>query len=332
MRLPSRQVLLLVLTTLVAGTAAGPAWADHKLVISEFRTQGVMNGDFVEILNISTGTVSLPLNGWDLYKVAPSESSQCNLLGATRPAVTLQPGQHYLVGQSGVAGADFAMAAACGGLYDTAGQLRLWNLPSGVDEDKVGYGSIAGSSTYEGTPIASPASGSNSNNRKQNGRQDTDDNNADFQVGVAEPENSSVIDPVDTDGDGVNDNVDNCVAIANANQANNDGDTQGDVCDDNDDTDLVLDAQDNCDFVANQDQADTDSDGQGDACDADDDADGVLDGSDNCPVVANALQANNDGDTQGDSCDFDDDNDTVADGSDNCPVVANTDQLNTDGD
>src|SRR5262245_16394589 len=40
--------------------------------------------------------------------------------------------------------------------------------------------------------------------------------------------------PEDTDGDGVCDAIDNCPLIANADQADLDGDTIGDVCDDND--------------------------------------------------------------------------------------------------
>ncbi|HEY5928021.1 MAG TPA: thrombospondin type 3 repeat-containing protein [Kofleriaceae bacterium] len=36
---------------------------------------------------------------------------------------------------------------------------------------------------------------------------------------------------LDSDGDGVMDNVDNCILKANANQANEDGDARGDVCD-----------------------------------------------------------------------------------------------------
>lgn len=48
----------------------------------------------------------------------------------------------------------------------------------------------------------------------------------------------------DTDLDGVLDVDDNCVAIANADQANNDGDTLGDACDPDDDNDGVLDGAD----------------------------------------------------------------------------------------
>ncbi len=69
------------------------------------------------------------------------------------------------------------------------------------------------------------------------------------------------------------------------------------------DGDGVKNGDDNCPTVANADQADTDGDLVGDACDTDDDGDGVLDGQDNCPLVPNADQGNRDGDSVGDACD-----------------------------
>jgi len=71
----------------------------------------------------------------------------------------------------------------------------------------------------------------------------------------------------DTDGDGVIDSADNCVDIANADQADLDTDGIGDVCDDDIDGDGVLNVDDNCPETANADQADGDGDGLGDVCD-----------------------------------------------------------------
>jgi hypothetical protein len=71
----------------------------------------------------------------------------------------------------------------------------------------------------------------------------------------------------DTDGDAVPDNQDNCPAIANPLQENNDGDAFGDVCDADDDNDGTDDVVDNCPIDGNPDQADFDYDGLGDACD-----------------------------------------------------------------
>ncbi|RKX23637.1 MAG: hypothetical protein DRP45_10065, partial [Candidatus Zixiibacteriota bacterium] len=99
----------------------------------------------------------------------------------------------------------------------------------------------------------------------------------------------------DTDGDGYGDsgfalntcNVDNCPAMFNPDQEDNDGDGEGDICDADDDNDGILDdgdgsgtvgdnrcaggatteCDDNCPFVDNPDQADADENGVGDVCD-----------------------------------------------------------------
>ena len=145
---------------------------------------------------------------------------------------------------------------------------------------------------------------------------------------------------------------DNCQFVANASQANNDGDTPGDACDTDDDNDGALDVADNCVFIQNgpsgsalpgDNQRNNDGDAIGDVCDTDDDNDGDLDfqvnapffpnfdpnvpsaGFDNCQLIANANQANNDGDATGDLCDTDDDNDGVLDFQVNPPFFPNFD-------
>jgi hypothetical protein len=150
----------------------------------------------------------------------------------------------------------------------------------------------------------------------------------------------------DADGDGIQDSLDNCPAVANPGQADADADGVGDACD-------------NCPDLANPDQADADGDGQGDVCepDADFDGDGVPNAEDNCPEVANADQADADADLLGDACDNcpqvanpdqldsnangigdacdpdqDSDGDGVADLEDNCPQTANPDQADADVD
>ncbi len=71
---------------------------------------------------------------------------------------------------------------------------------------------------------------------------------------------------IDQDSDGVPDSNDNCPSISNANQANNDGDAEGDACDNDDDNDGINDVDDNCHFTANPSQEDEDQDGIGNAC------------------------------------------------------------------
>jgi hypothetical protein len=135
--------------------------------------------------------------------------------------------------------------------------------------------------------------------------------------------------PLDGDGDGVGDAIDNCPTTPNADQANVDGDGIGDACDDSD-SDGVVDAVDNCRLTANPTQSDVDGDGIGDACD-DSDSDGVFDSTDNCRVTANPTQADRDGDGIGDACD-DSDGDRFFDNVDNCPTVPNPDQADADND
>ena len=93
--------------------------------------------------------------------------------------------------------------------------------------------------------------------------------------------------PIDGDGDGIDDVVDNCSTVFNpvrpeidgGVQPDSDGDGIGDACDptplrDDIDGDTVPNETDNCPWDANPQQEDDDSDGKGNACDA-------------CPNVAN---------------------------------------------
>lgn len=117
--------------------------------------------------------------------------------------------------------------------------------------------------------------------------------------------------PLDADGDGVRDPVDNCLRSPNADQVDIDSDGVGDACD-------------NCPDRFNPDQADCDGDGVGDACAianglsedcnnngipdecevaGDPDGDGVLDPCDNCPDQPNPDQADSDGNGTGNTCD-----------------------------
>lgn len=134
----------------------------------------------------------------------------------------------------------------------------------------------------------------------------------------------------DSDGDLVDDALDNCPAAHNESQANSDSDELGNACDSDDDNDGVRDADD--DFPLDPDESiDTDGDGVGDNADEDDDNDGVPDDSDDFPLDETE-QVDTDSDGMGDMVDVDDDADQVPDQDDNCPLVANPDQEDSDGD
>ena len=133
--------------------------------------------------------------------------------------------------------------------------------------------------------------------------------------------------PTDRDNDGISDAVDNCPTVANANQLNADGDTQGNACDADDDNDGVLDVSDA--FPTNAaESVDTDGDGIGNNADTDDDGDGVPDASDRFPLnAAESVDTDNDG--IGNNADTDDDNDGLSDAQEATlttnPLVADTD-------
>jgi len=162
-----------------------------------------------------------------------------------------------------------------------------------------------------------------------------------------------VVGCIDSDSDGVNDDLDNCPEVSNPDQTDTDGDEIGDVCDGDDDNDDIPDDEDNCPIVTNPTQADVDGDDMGDICDncpvdynpeqADEgDEDGVGDVCDNCPNVANPDQIDIDGDCMGDECDEfpndfnanqpDFDSDGTGDACDNCPDDYNLDQNDSDDD
>jgi len=126
--------------------------------------------------------------------------------------------------------------------------------------------------------------------------------------------------PQDSDDDTIFDVIDNCPNDANTDQANFDGDLQGDVCDDDRDNDGIDNEADSAD-KNNKICADSDAD-MCDDCSI---------GADGLGPLSDALPENdgvdNDGDGLCDVGDNDDDNDTVPDDSDNCPFTANTNQL-----
>ncbi|QQR81471.1 MAG: thrombospondin type 3 repeat-containing protein [Deltaproteobacteria bacterium] len=121
----------------------------------------------------------------------------------------------------------------------------------------------------------------------------------------------------DSDQDSLIDGLDNCPVLSNLNQADNDQDHTGDLCDLDDDNDGIADTLDNCLLVSNSDQADANRDRIGDECTNDDDGDEILDAQDNCRLMTNHDQLDFDRDGLGNVCDPDSDNDGLTDDDEN---------------
>ena len=173
------------------------------------------------------------------------------------------------------------------------------------------------------------------------------------------PADCDPADPGDEDGDGVADECDNCLGLANATQVDGDGDGIGNACDicplDADpaqadgDGDGVGDACDVCPTLPDPDQLDGDDDGHGDPCDPcpadpldDADGDGFCADADVCPSTPDPGQEDGDADGAGDACDVcpgtadpqqaDGDMDGAGNACDVCPSVPDPAQLDADGD
>jgi hypothetical protein len=147
---------------------------------------------------------------------------------------------------------------------------------------------------------------SNSVDQDFNGGDDDDPSDATFMIELIGPYDVTVkCARPDSDLDLLTDCLDNCPSVPNPDQADNDGDGIGDICDADGDGDGVGNASDNCPTVPNRSQIDTDLDGVGDACD-------------NCCFIANApsfpipqghrvsgWQVDDDFDGLGNACDAD---------------------------
>ncbi len=153
---------------------------DHGIVVSEFRPAGPGGGndEFVELFN--AGVVPEDLTGWRLHI-----TSALDFDFYTFPAVTLLPGQHYLVTHPGSPQAGFADDTWSGLIYGSGfGDVQVLTS-TGTQVDAFHYGS--GPTVGEGAALPSwnnPAGLDGSWERLFGGAYgncvDSDDNRTDF--------------------------------------------------------------------------------------------------------------------------------------------------------
>jgi predicted extracellular nuclease len=171
----SAAALLAVLASLVwTGSALASA---SGVVISEFRFRGPAGGndEFVELMN--TATTPVDISGWRLQGCAGASGAPS--ARATVPdGITLGAGQHYLfTNTSGTLTGDTGYGT---GIADDGG-ARITLADGTTVVDGVGSSSGAVDACREGAGLSIPtANGDNGFERRTGGRQDTDDNAADF--------------------------------------------------------------------------------------------------------------------------------------------------------
>jgi hypothetical protein len=154
-----------------------------KIVISEFRTMGLNGGndEFIELFNRSSQTI--PITGWGIWKSSGCGAAASSAFVTITNAVSLVPGQHYLIGNSsGYTGPiDLSYTTSIsddGGiaLFDTAGKIVD---QVGMCKDTA-YKEFNSSLPQYLSPLTATAN--QSFERKENGCVDTDDNFADFNL------------------------------------------------------------------------------------------------------------------------------------------------------
>lgn len=181
--------------SLAAAAQASPS----GLVISQIYGAGgnggaLLNADYIELFN--AGSAPVNLGGWSVQYAAATGSSWSNKTDL--PAFSLQPGQYFLIQQSGGANGSalptadatgsISMAAASGKVALVHGTTALTGTnPSGA-EDIVSYGST--SNATEGSPTGTALSTTLAAWRANGGCTDTNNNAADFITAAPAPRNS----------------------------------------------------------------------------------------------------------------------------------------------
>jgi predicted extracellular nuclease len=208
----SRLLSLLVCLALAVSLAPPqPAQAvSTSVVISQVYGGGGNSGapyknDFVELFNRGSSTVSL--SGWSVQYASATGTGNFANNSITLLSGSLQPGQYYLVQESGgTTGAALPTPDATGSvnMSATAGKVALVNVTTGLAcnggnnpcssaqlaqiVDLIGYG---GANFFEGSSPAPILSNTTADLRANSGCTDSDNNIVDFAAGAPAPRNSA---------------------------------------------------------------------------------------------------------------------------------------------
>ncbi|MGH9844699.1 MAG: ExeM/NucH family extracellular endonuclease, partial [Blastocatellia bacterium] len=215
---PIKSVLLVTLTAAIAAYCVmlPPAarGVSSTVVISQVYGGGgnsgaIFNADFIELFN--RGNTPVSLNGWSVQYASTTGTTWQK---TDLPNVTLQPGQYFLIKESGGAnGAGISNPDVTGTIpmSATAGKVVLLNVntllasgtncPSGATVvDIAGYGT--GTNCFEGTGPTPSLSNPTAALRTNAGCTETDSNSSDFVTGTPNPRSS--VSPLNPCGGPVN--------------------------------------------------------------------------------------------------------------------------------
>ena len=214
------------LVALTPGVAAAAVSPDAPVVINEVyggggNTNAPYNRDFVELFNKSD--VPVDLSGWSIQYTSAAGSFTTANTNRTNLTGTIQPGEHYLVGQAMGAGTTLPSIGETDdsgeiAMSGTAGQVALVDVATSIAcssttndtatrcashphvVDFVGYGTAAGTGRYAGTGPAPTLSNSTSASRNSSSG-NTADNAADFTAGAPTPTSGPAAEPPPPAGD-----------------------------------------------------------------------------------------------------------------------------------